>query len=837
MLKVKNKKQINKLVWHSLKTHKMRNLFGTIAILLTTVLFTGLFTIGSNLLTSMEESTMRQVGSSSHGSFKYLTQEEYDKIKDNKNIKEISYSIVIGIAENKELAKRPTEIRFAHDKLIAKMMFSMPEVGRLPEKEDEIALDTIVLDKLGVKPALGEKVTLSYSLDGEKKENTFTLVGFWQGDILMQASQAWVSPSYGQKQLANFKNIADDQVIGTINAEVNFSNAFKIEEKLHKVIIESGLDPEKIDIGVNWAYVGGRESLDLGMICGIVVAVLMIGLCGYLIISNVFYIYVTTDIQSYGLLKTIGTTGKQIKLMVRKEAFALCLLGVPLGLFAGYIVGTTLTPMILGILNTNVISVTLNPICFIGATLFSIITVFISITRPAKKAAQVSPIEALRRNDYTGKISNKSKKSKPIHAFSLAWVNVFRNKKKVIVVTLSLSLGLVILNSAFSMANSFDMDKYLSSRIKYDFAIGDVAYFNVHLHYFDQGTLSTTFLEELKAQAGVERMSPIYFSEYYIPVHKQITQTIEKLDQEGSFSKEDIQSMKDSIYQGKQLAHFYGLDEETLNELEIKEGTIDYEKLMTGDYVIASIDEWNDFNYYHIGDKVDLMSNEGKIKNYEIMAIAQIPDSISCRHSHSVNTEFFMPTEVFLEHIEEKAPMVVVMNVADEAETFMEAFLQHYSEEIDPNMQYESKTLLVKEYESTQKTYKVVGMTLSGLLGFIGVMNFINTMITSIFSRKKEIAMLQSVGMGNKQLGQMLIFEGLIYMLLTAVVSLTVGSGIGYLCVTLMFEGSQYFTPTFTMLPAICCLPVFGIIAIVVPVICKKQLCKKSMVERLREEV
>ncbi|MEG2441667.1 MAG: FtsX-like permease family protein, partial [Acetivibrio sp.] len=453
MIKVNNKKTIRKLAVSSFQANKLRNLFAVISIILTTILFTGLFTVAGSLLSSMEESTMRQVGSNFHGGFKYLTQEQYDKLKTHPDIKSISYSVVLGIAENKKLAKRPTEIRYANDEIEGAAMFSLPTTGRLPQKEDELATDTLVLEHLGIPAKLGQKVTLEYSVGDEKHTDTFTLVGFWQGDKLMSASQVWLARNYVEKQLANYIPTGNKDPIGKINAEVNFANSFRIESKLIQVILDSGYTPDEIAYGVNWAYTGNRGSADMGTILGSAMAILMIVLCGYLMISNVFAISVAKDIRFYGLLKTIGTTGRQIRFFIRRQAILLCIIGVPLGLFAGYFVGAFLTPLVLSILNTNVIKITANPLAFLLSGFFGVFTVGISIRKPSKMAAKVSPIEALHRTDGAQKSRKTSKKSGGIKLWSMAMRNVLRNKKKAVLVTVSLSLSLILLNCAYSMAN------------------------------------------------------------------------------------------------------------------------------------------------------------------------------------------------------------------------------------------------------------------------------------------------------------------------------------------------------------------------------------------------
>ncbi|MEG2188137.1 MAG: ABC transporter permease, partial [Clostridia bacterium] len=390
---------------------------------------------------------------------------------------------------------------------------------------------------------------------GEKRTDSFTLVGFWQGDKLMSASQAWLSRDYVEKQLAGYAPEDKSDPIGTINAEVKFSNSFRIESKLISVILDSGYTPDEIAYGVNWAYTGNSGSADMGTILGGAGAILMIVLCGYLMISNVFAISVAKDVRFYGLLKTIGTTGKQIRFFIRRQAILLCLVGVPLGLFAGYFVGALLTPLVLSVLNTNVIKITANPLAFLLSAFFGVFTVVISIMKPSKMAAKVSPIEALHSTDGAQKTRKTSKKSGGIKLWSMALSNVLRNKKKAVLVTISLSLSLILLNCAYSMANSFDMDKYLSNMIGSDFAVGDVSFFNVHLNYDNQDTLSPDFLSSLAAKNGVESVSSVYFAEPFVATDPRLADLPAKAEKTLDLPAEYLQHLKDGIQAPSQIQH------------------------------------------------------------------------------------------------------------------------------------------------------------------------------------------------------------------------------------------------------------------------------------------
>ena len=125
--------------------------------------------------------------------------------------------------------------------------------------------------------------------------------------------------------------------------DVMFSNSFNIQKKLDQVITESGYSIKETDENYiakqrNWAYVSDEADADpmtMGAVAG---GLLLILLTGYLIIYNIFRISIMKDIRYYGLLKTIGTTGRQIKRIIRRQALKLSLIGIPVGLLAGFFV-------------------------------------------------------------------------------------------------------------------------------------------------------------------------------------------------------------------------------------------------------------------------------------------------------------------------------------------------------------------------------------------------------------------------------------------------------------------------------------------------------------------
>ncbi|MEG0952229.1 MAG: ABC transporter permease, partial [Niameybacter sp.] len=144
-----NQQVIRKLSKRSLKGNKLRNLFAVIAITLTTILFTSVFTIGLGMLNSFQESNFRMAGGYSHGGFKSLTKEQYEQLKAHPLIKESGLTVTVGLAENEGLMKSPTEIRYV-DENVAKWRYIQIQEGHMPQGVDEVALDTVTLDLLGI---------------------------------------------------------------------------------------------------------------------------------------------------------------------------------------------------------------------------------------------------------------------------------------------------------------------------------------------------------------------------------------------------------------------------------------------------------------------------------------------------------------------------------------------------------------------------------------------------------------------------------------------------------------------------------------------------------------
>ncbi len=497
MRKVKNKEVIRRLSDKSFKVNKTRNLIAVAAIALTSMLFSALFSVGIGTVYTFQRQTARQSGGDAHGVFKELTQEEYEKLKVHPLIKEsMPCRLVADYVRNPEFLKRHAEAWYYPEEAYPHCFIDIIE-GKAPKAADEILLDETSMELLGLPKEPGQIVTLDLQLhnyDETITERTFTVSGVIKSDPALDVGFALVSQAYVEKYAQELEYKGQDDTgstMGAIRMDVIFSNSLGIQKKLDRVLTESGFSTEPGDdnyiaSNANWAYVSDGADTDLTTVGAVAGALVLILITGYLIIYNIFRISIMKDIRYYGLLKTIGTTGRQIKKIIRRQALKLSVIGIPIGLLAGFFVGKALLPAILnttGTVTRGETQVPVNPVIFIGAAAFSLVTIFISTGHPARLAAKVSPIEALRFTE--GKRAKKKGKrsSGGGKIWRMALSNLGRSKGKTSIIIVSLSLAVVLLNSVFTITNSFDMDLFLRSFTNSDFLIANAKYFNTDFYH------------------------------------------------------------------------------------------------------------------------------------------------------------------------------------------------------------------------------------------------------------------------------------------------------------------------------------------------------------------
>ena len=220
MRNVNNKKAINNLAIKSFTAAKTRNLIAVVAIALTTILFTSLFTVGMGMVESIQQQTVRQAGGDGHIVLKYITQEQYQAVKTHNLINKISYNkIITDSVDNIEFLKRGVEV-YQMDAVGRALGFCEPTTGVAPVTANEVAMDTQSLHLLGVPAEIGAKVPLQYTIKGKQYRTNFVLSGFGEAAPATPVGFGLVSATFAAENTGALENTFREsrQMSGTINA-------------------------------------------------------------------------------------------------------------------------------------------------------------------------------------------------------------------------------------------------------------------------------------------------------------------------------------------------------------------------------------------------------------------------------------------------------------------------------------------------------------------------------------------------------------------------------------------------------------------------------------------
>ena len=884
-MKVSNGSCIRRLSVRALLANRTRNIVAVLAIALTAVLFTSLFTIALSINEGIQQNNFRQAGGCSHGSFKYLTEEQCEELKTDPLIQAYGIRRFLGMPTAAPFNKSHVEIGYS-DANEVRWGYCVPVEGRLPQEgTNEAATDTHVLELLGVEPEIGAEFTVTFEVDGRETTQTFTLCGWWEYDEAVVANHILIPESRVDTVLAEVGVTppGSDGMTGSWNLDVMLRHgARSIAADMEEILANHGYQSETagenyISIGVNWGYTGAQlsDKLDPTVVAIIVGMLALILFTGYLIIYNVFQISVAGDIRFYGQLKTIGTTPHQLRRIILIQALLLSSVGIPVGLLLGWFLGGVLTPVITARLDGVTTVVSVSPLLFVGAAVFALATVLISCRRPGRLAGKVSPVEALRYTEGKALHRKEKRNRKGVSLLSMAWANLGRSRGKTSLTVLSLTLAVVLLTFTVTFAGGFDMDKYVSNFTASDFILADAGQFQTGGEVFnDEMGVPAEVIDAVNAQGGITDSGRVYgktapaqefvTEEYYRSMWSRWN-TPEQLDSMVAFMDRTADGL---LADGVQL---YGMEPFALDHLTVLEGDLSQLNDPEGNYIAAvySTDDYGDpvmgshwarlgdtvtiryveeFEYYDpatgevYGSRENVSENaayaERAVKyrevKYTVAALVSVPSALSYRYYG--RDEFVLGAETFIRDTGTDSVMYYAFDTTKASNAAMEAFLKDYTENVNPQFDYESKAIYAAEFESIRSMFLLLGGALSFIVGLVGVLNFFNAILTGITARRRELAVLQSIGMTTRQLRTMLALEGLLYTLGSALLALVlvlvtapiVGPGLNG-----MF---WFFTYHFTLWPIAVVLPLFAVLGIGIPVVTCRITQRYSVVERLRVE-
>ena len=790
-------KMISQMSKQSLKSSRMRNSFVMITIILASALLTTIlmFAMGQKQQTKNALSHSQQAG------YYNLTDEQ---LKTLKNDERIAYQIQVKTGILSEMNGFDV-IPYYVSELSDKIKIGELESGQMPEAKNEIAAQAAMLKKMGITPAIGSNVSFTF-YDGSTE--TFTVSGILKGSDAAKQFPVFFSESYAEGG-SQLKDVPYEVYAKLYNA-TNLS-AGDCKEAMYIIGSEAGI--ERKNIAPSKAFIDSL-SIDIQSVTLFSLVGAVILLACILVIYGVFYLFVIGRIHLFGQLRTIGMTKKQMKKFVSREGGMLFLRSTPIGIIIGGVAGYFIVPDGFNILNTLMILI------FVFVVIYIITR--ISVGKPARLAATVSPMEALRYVPQTVmKKKENQKMCRRLTPSRLGVMNFSKNRKKAVITMLSLALGGILFMTAATYMSSFDKTNYARQ-----------GYF-VDAEFHIEHSPSAIELNEY-GLSGLQAQSPL---------SKEMVQQITALD--GVKKVAEIKGFgvrfdypENDEYNNDDV--IYPLTEEETKEISnyLEDGSADYEKLMSGNYILVAgnsnaqeIYGWS----FALGDTITLHYYDGNKTAKKEVTILGILNEQYVLDNNGLEGWFLMPEQAVFNLVSYDSlnAHLLVSTKADKEEAIGEYLTEMIAEKSELAME----TLAERRISYEQSVNQIFG-AISGLAIFImmfSILSMINTLITNIVTRKQELAMLESIGMSKGQIRKMLLSESLLLVLATVGVTITIGTLCGYILSDMLYKmGAFYMAFQFPTGFALAYTGVLIIVPLLITLVSMHSFSKEILVERLR---
>ena len=715
-----------KLAKKSLQSEKRRNLMVVIAVALAAFLicFTG---IVSTSLTQMQRN---QVVDTYEAVWLGVEENDIETLKGVPEFERVGGYYMLG----EELSEQGYHASYVYCDAqmmeIAKAQMELLE-GRVPEKANEVVVSEYFLSTYGNNAKIGDTVTLdtesfhgNYVVTGimdsvnEKEANTCAII------LSKAALTEWAGfDPAGYRAYAHFKN--SDQ----LDEELMTSYCREIAEEYQL--------PTPSMNNRYFTYASKQPFDDFTLMAG-VIALVLIG--GYIVIQSIFRISINDKIRSYGQLRTIGATPKQIKRIVKNEGRKLGSIGILIGTVLGVCGGFLL------------FSKGFNAVSYVTTVILTLISswimVSISIRKPVKIAAGISPIEAVRFTPAQKDIRSRKKNIK-LNPVSMGIANFKRDRKKTISIVASLSIGgiLLMVVSSIVLVRSPEQIARL---------------------YFPDSDYKI-YLQDLSEEMLVKGN----------PLNEELKQEVLSIDGVTDIivARQSLYaSIKTDVNQNSGICDTLTGQNYAMIEAALTAGTMptDSHSIVIHDKIVAHFEDMG------VGSTVEFSSVDGKksipVTISGVFSTSKMPVIFGHGRAHTDGSVFFAPKDLFYELHPEITTFDYSWSIVSDPkkDETVKAELKNIVAEHSNLALDEIDTAIAAEKSQNSVAFGSM-QVLSWLVFLFGVINLINTTLSNQMSRKQENSVLRSIGLTQKQLCKMNICEGLCYAFFATLAILIVG--------------------------------------------------------------
>ncbi len=832
VFKNNNNKILRKITSRSLKRNSLRNIFVILAIAMTTFMLTSVFTMCFSLVKNYGVFSNRVYGTTSNIILSNPSDTQLEQINSFTLIENYGMFVKTGDVVNKELKENNKEIGLIYADDVNYEEFIKPILsnieGHYPVNENEIMISDSALEYLNIIDArIGDIVNLEFEINGTYKTGQYEIVGIFKENTLNKnRTTIYVSKDFVDLALLDKENDV------AVFMYTSYQNRNKAVED-----IESNIVLEENQV-LEYRFDTNKSNFNTAVVVIAVILTAFFMFSGFLLIYNVMYISVINDINFYGLLKTVGTSPKQIKKIVSYQALWLSTIGIPIGLLMAYLMSFKL----LGLLFSTLFGgdkralmptdVYFNLAIFICIVVFVQLTIYISCRKPSKIASNISPVEATKFTGIKSKSKNRIRKStKGGKLYKMAWYNVFRDKRRAFVTFLSVFLGIMcyLCTSMFIEVLENRVTNLLNNNYPNDFNI-----YNTSINTDEE----TDYLskDNIKTISNLEGVTEVYTRKLY-PMQIEVREDIIKpvLLNKTATDENNVNDEFEKIVNNGEYVETTAmfLSDDYIDKIYADEEiNVDIDAFKRGEIVL--LNGWGyEYGDVKLEDNLKVESIDGEYHNEFKPVVARTEDNaFSTKYSYTTVPTIILSDNISYEIDDNMYVYDIGINCKPENEAYLNMYLKDFSNRY--NLSFNSTSETLEYFEQSLLVMSAIGFGISVILILTGVLNFINSIVTSINSRQRELALLEAVGMTKKQIQKLLVYEGIYYALVTSVLVATVGmwiiSGLNDIIVILDSNVSR----TYPISQGIIIMIVILIICIITPKITYKLLSKENIVDRIR---
>lgn len=816
-------KMTTRVAYCNMRHYKSKNILIGIAIILTTLLLFVIPSIGKDMV-EVNFAVINKIYPTWHALYRNVDESTVMKLAAHHDVKTYGLRSDAGYMNLEDA----TVSMMYMDRTGMELYKVKLKEGQLPQKENDIVVSKGILEALGQNGKIGDTITVPYQIlkdDGldYTKEKDFRICGFLadnesskeQKQYTSLVSEAFLKAGIPVEQVKY-------RFLLQVNGQKGNTTA-DYTETIQNIARQFGISEDDMNINKEYLAANYVDPATIPVIVGIM---LIVVLAGIITIYSVYYVSMNQRVREFGKLKAIGATKRQLRQIVLREGMGVALFAIPIGLLIGTVaVKVVLLQFVEPAKDSNVLITEAYKVVAKGEVQLyywwiylltiavTLCTVYLSLMKPMRMAAKVSEIEAMR---YQGG-SKRQKSSRKGYQFlnigRLTKRNLAENKKKSTITIVSMAVtGIFVMMVATVLSCANPMESAKSSIVG-QYEISPIV---------ESGNKEHPEYEWAEVQKNN-------------PLNEGLKQQIEELDGVERVDVFTALKVSGGPFEEKIGTEFInGVPEEYAEELKkgITEGNVTYEELKSGDKVILDRALLHWYPDIKVGDKLKLNIHDGDNtfqKEIEVAAIGEYGTGLTNYNC--------------LIMAKEGAEKLTINNSSSYFQVIAD---KDYDEALEASLQAivdGSGRLQMRTWKNEYDTWEnAIQMTRGACYAFIiilaaiSIMNLINTMINSVHVRKKELGMMQAIGMSDRQLMKMLQLEGIFYTVGTLIISIGVGSLAGYPLFlyakrTGMFDISTYHYP---VTAAIIIILTLFVIQMLLAIFIAKSVRKDSLIERIR---